>query len=417
MLLDQLRAHARNFNDPTRRQALADAYTPIVRGFLLPCAAYYLFVTWAHWRDESEQNFALLGTISVSTAIIALALRQFYLSSDRNSLGRLEFAGIIANMLIYTNVVSYQLIHFEPGKLTYFPLMAVVFSTSSVTGRSMLFFVVLSIGTHVWFATRLSQTGMEQQMFIGVATAFAALAMAFLLRKAMVRQVDARLRADMLAERAGQLAETDALTNLPNRRAIFDALERNVAQNRPCWLGLVDLDGFKTINDVYSHSFGDTLLGAVADRCRASIDENTHLGRIEGDQFALIFDGSLSAEEVKSRVRKVIAAVSNSYTIAHTKVNVGSTAGLCHYPEMARGASELYEWADFALYRAKTSLRGEAYIFDTKYRREMEAHLILERALREGDLESELHMLFQPQYSLAEARIVGFEALARYRQR
>ena len=109
MLLDQLRAHARNFNDPTRRQALADAYTPIVRGFLLPCAAYYLFVTWAHWRDESEQNFALLGTISVSTAIIALALRQFYLSSDRNSLGRLEFAGIIANMLIYTNVVSYQL--------------------------------------------------------------------------------------------------------------------------------------------------------------------------------------------------------------------------------------------------------------------------------------------------------------------
>lgn len=414
MLLGRLRAVARNFNDPTRRQALADAYAPIVRGFLLPCAAYYVFVTWGHWRDEAGSDLLILAGISIATVLVTIALRQWFLSGETVSFGRLELAGLTANMLIYANVVAYLLLHFEESKLIYFPLMAVVFSTSSVTSRTMLFSVGLAIGTLIWFSTQISPAALEQHMFIGVATAFAALGMAFLLRKAMSRQVDARLRADMLAERAGQLADTDMLTDLPNRRAIFDTLERHVRDQRPCWLCLLDLDGFKAINDAYSHSFGDNLLLAVTERCSRVVGESTRFGRIGGDEFALIYDGRLSEDDVAERVRKVIAVISKPYTIAHTNVYVGATAGLCHYPAMAQSADAIYERADFALYGAKANLRGDVCFFDTIHKEEMESKATMERSLREGDLETELHVLFQPQYSLKQTRIVGFEALARW---
>lgn len=414
MFLDRLRASARNFDDPARRQALAEAYAPILRGFLLPCAAYYVFVTWGHWRDETGLPFFILAGISAATVAINIFLRQHFLADQRVTFGRLELAGLLTNLLIYANVVALMALHFEESKLIYFVLMAVVFSTSSVTGRTMVLSVALAIGTLLVIASGVSEATLEQYMFIGVASSFAALGMAFLLRKAISRQVSARLRADMLTQKANRLADTDMLTGLPNRRVIFEALDRHVASGTPCWLGLVDLDGFKAVNDAYGHSFGDSLLIAVADRCRPVVGTAPSFGRIGGDEFALLFDGRLPAGEVRSRLRAVIAELSRPYAIGHTQITIGASAGLCQYPQMAPGAEALYEHADFALYRAKSNLRGDVYIFDASYRAEMTGRVALERALREGDLEAELQVLFQPQYSLLQERIVGFEALARW---
>ncbi len=142
----------RIWTSTTRRRAMADAYRPIVRGFLLPGAAYYIFVTWGHWRDETGTNFLILASISALTVIAYGLFRWVMLPAGRTPLRRLEAVGLATNALMYANVVAYMSLHFEEQKLIYFVLMAVVFSTTGVTLRATLASVILSIGTMFWFA-------------------------------------------------------------------------------------------------------------------------------------------------------------------------------------------------------------------------------------------------------------------------
>jgi hypothetical protein len=123
-------------------------------------------------------------------------------------------------MLIYLNVTIYFLINFEETKLVYFAMMAVVFSTTGVTLRITFTSVLLSLMTLYFFASGLPSELFDQYVSIGIATAVAAFGMASLLRKAILRQIDARLLADKLASRAQRLADTDVLTGCtkPSRR-------------------------------------------------------------------------------------------------------------------------------------------------------------------------------------------------------
>ncbi|MBV1722507.1 MAG: EAL domain-containing protein [Hoeflea sp.] len=238
--------------------------------------------------------------------------------------------------------------------------------------------------------------------------------MATLLRKAILRQIDARLLADKLAAGAQRLANTDMLTGVPNRRAIFQKIDYLVEQRRPFWMGIVDLDGFKTINDVYGHIIGDTLLCAVVERAANLNVEGVTFGRIGGDEFVIIVPGNFSEEKVRQLGDNAIKAISLPYSIELMELAVGVSAGFSHFPSMGSSRAQLYEKADFALYKAKKHHRGQCILFDTAEDDEMKQAIQIERALREGDLETELFLLFQPQYSPGMQRVVGFEALARW---
>lgn len=399
---------------PGRRQALADAYVPIVRGFLLPALCYYAFVTWGHWQDERGFDFLILGGLSALTVIVYFVLRQVVLVAPKVSLATVELSGLVASLLIYANVVAYLLIHFEEAKLVYFVLMAAVFATSGVTFRTTLLCVAIAMATLYGFALRTDPATLNQFLFIGVATSFASLGMASLLRKALMTQVNARLRADGLATTAKQLADTDTLTGLPNRRAILNRLDADVAARRRTWLGLLDLDGFKAINDAYGHVFGDTLLCAVADRAQRVVGADVCFGRLGGDEFAVIVPGTLTPQAIEAYGNRLIDVISQPYTVDSVQVAIGASGGFCHYPDMVASSDALYEKADFSLYRAKESRRGASFVFDARHEREMVRTIAIERALREGDLEAELYPVFQPQFSLARGRVMGFEALARW---
>lgn len=243
-LVSQYRA----WTNQVRLQALAEAYAPIVQGFLLPGAAYYLFVTWGHWKDETGLYWVALGGLSLITALLYETFRRTLLVERRITIGRLEAVGIATNLLMYANVMAYMLLHFEEEKLVYFVLMAVVFSTSGVTLRATLGSVVLSIATMLIMADRMSSPERFNQFaFIGVATSFASLGMATLLRKAILRQIDARLATDQMAFR-------DVLTGIPNRRSVFNKIKSLERDRAPFWIGILDLDGFKSINDIYGHA-------------------------------------------------------------------------------------------------------------------------------------------------------------------
>lgn len=396
------------------RQALAEAYAPIIRGFLLPCAAYYSFVTWGHWRDETGLHLIALGGLSLFTVVTCLLMWRWLRDRRTLSLRRIELVGLIANLLIYANVALYMLLSFQEPKLIYFVLIAVVFSTSGVTFRTSAVSVGLSMGTLFWFASRTSEAALEQYLFIGVAASVVAVGMSYLLRKALRQQVSARLKADALTEHAQHLASTDMLTDLPSRRRVFHEIDAEVEHGRPFWLGLIDLDGFKAINDAYGHALGDELLEAVAGRIRSSAGSEARFGRLGGDEFAWVLPGTLSQRQVEEAARDLIMAISQPYVVTGRQVHVGATIGICHSPTMAQGSAMAYENADYALYAAKDSRRGDVLVFSAEHRLAMSQASALERALREADIEAEFYLQFQPQVSVLTGQILGFEALARW---
>ncbi|MBV1722508.1 MAG: hypothetical protein KUA43_03600 [Hoeflea sp.] len=134
-------------SDPIRNQAISNAYIPIISSILVPGCIYYCYITWSHWQDERGLYLAMLASISSITALSYYLLRQHVLARKSISLGRLELTGLFINLLVYFNVLSYLLLHFEQSKLIYFALMAVIFSTTGVTLRVTIFSVFLSLAT------------------------------------------------------------------------------------------------------------------------------------------------------------------------------------------------------------------------------------------------------------------------------
>lgn len=386
---------------------MAEAYRPIVRGFLLPGAAYYFLVTWLHWQDESGFSLLILGGISLLTAVCYTAFRWLLLPAGRTSLQRLEAVGFATNLLMYSNVLAYMLMHYEEQKLIYFVLMAVVFSTSGVTLRATLASVVLSIGSLFWFSAQASPDVAKQFVFIGLATSFAAFGMASLLRKAILRQIDARLLADQLAAR-------DSLTGIANRRSVFSRIDDLVEEKKPFWVGILDLDGFKSINDIYGHAVGDHLLCEVVERLKLRQRQGLEFGRIGGDEFAIVIEGDPGEFEVEAFGNSLIHDISQDYDFQPLQLSVSGTIGFAQFPEMGTTARQIYEKADFALYRGKQFARHQSTIFTVDQDKEMRESLALERALREARMEDEFHLLFQPQFDIAARRVVSFEALARW---
>ena len=414
-MLKAIGQYCTTWGDGHHRQALAEAYVPIVRGFLVPGCAYYLFVTWGHWRDETGTNLAILASLSFITAISYALLRQVVLAGRQVDLGLLERTGLAINLLMYANVLVHMLVHFEPSKLIYFVLMAVVFSTSGVTLRVTLASIVLSIGTLFWLSQQADAATAEQYMFIGVAGSFAAFGMTWLLRKAVLKQIEARLAADAMTATAQDLARTDPLTSLPNRRSIFDELDCLIAAGKPFWFGVIDLDRFKGINDVYGHVVGDRLLVSVVKRLAINLSsEGVTLGRIGGDEFAVIVPDDCSDETIRRECDALIARLSEPFMIDLHRLTVGASAGFCRFPGEGLSGAELYERADYTLYKAKAGSRGRTVVFDVCEQREMTERVALERALQEHDLHDELYIVFQPQYSVRDAAVTGYEALARW---
>lgn len=398
--------HLRAWTDVERTNALAEAYRPIVRGFLLPGACYYLIITAAHFRDEQGGSLAILAGLSAVTALCYAWFRRRILAVPKLSLARLEAVGVATNLLMYGNVVAFQLQHFQANKLIYFVLMAVVFSTSAITLRATLGCVALSIATLLFFAQFAPAEQFEQFALIGLATSFAAFGMASLLRMAILRQIDARLLAD-------RLAASDSLTGIANRRAVFATMARLEQARTPFWVGILDLDGFKAVNDIYGHAIGDVLLADVVKRFAPFASPAVHFGRIGGDEFAILMVGSGDPAPVQALGDAIIARVREPFVHGLLRLSVGGTIGFAHCQSGAT-ATEVYEQADFALYSGKQRARCTTVVFTGAEETRMREAILLERGLREADLDAELDLLFQPQVRTESGVVVGFEALARW---
>lgn len=165
-------------------------------------------------------------------------------------------------------------------------------------------------------------------------------------------QIEAALQ---LARDARIEARTDPLTGLPNRRALMEEVNRRALTRTPCWLVMLDLDGFKLINDTLGHDAGDIVLATTARRLTEAVGWGNYVARLAGDEFTLVIDGTL--DMALSITRACLANVSKPQTDLGLDVSVGTSAGIAQY-EPGHTPNQILQRADVALYATKNNGRG-----------------------------------------------------------
>lgn len=213
-----------------------------------------------------------------------------------------------------------------------------------------------------------------------------------------------------------RLAQTDALTDLPNRRYFFNRVETLITEveesGREFAVGVIDLDRFKPVNDTYGHKAGDQLLMAVGHRLKSLDLTDVEICRLGGDEFGFLFMGKL--EEAAKTGQEICDHVSAPYRIGDMNLSVGASCGIAFYPEAGKTAHALFDRSDYALYNSKTTSRGHTTVYSQEHEARIRSERAIEGALQNADFDKEFQVNFQPVVSLPGRTIVGFEALARW---
>jgi len=217
--------------------------------------------------------------------------------------------------------------------------------------------------------------------------------------------------------RLNHLANHDALTGLPNRNLLNDRLAHAIARRREDMAAVLflDLDRFKLINDSYGHDVGDELLRAVAARLVGCLRDEDTVARLGGDEFVVLLEDLPGGDAAATIAGKVAGRLAEPLMIGGRELPVAASIGIALYPRDGRDAQDLLKNADTAMYRAKEAGRGGFCFFAG----EMNAHalrrLTLENELRRALDGGELEVFYQPQVTMDSGRLIGAEALVRWR--
>jgi diguanylate cyclase (GGDEF)-like protein/PAS domain S-box-containing protein len=215
------------------------------------------------------------------------------------------------------------------------------------------------------------------------------------------------------------VASHDPLTGLLNRAMFGERLQQALAQaqrhERKVAVLFVDLDGFKLVNDNHGHDAGDVFLAEIAHRLRECMREGDTLGRLGGDEFVVLIEGYREDTHVVDVARKILDTVARPLALGEGSYTVTASVGIATCPEDGRHAPELLKSADLAMYRAKNEGRN-TFRFHSA---EMDTHLVervgMKRALRVALERQEITVFYQPRVSLEADRMLGIEALVRWR--
>jgi diguanylate cyclase (GGDEF)-like protein/PAS domain S-box-containing protein len=218
-------------------------------------------------------------------------------------------------------------------------------------------------------------------------------------------------------EREGRLlrlASQDVLTGLHNRIRFAELLDGDLAAGKAVSVIMLDLDGFKYVNDMHGHGVGDALLQAVAVRLPLSLSSETQIARFGGDEFAILLpDGCASS--ASSAAAAVLSAFAMPFEVCGQVLDVGASVGLAIAPQHGTDAEELIAGADFALQRARSSGGGTARVFDPAMKDEAQSRRTLLDELLHALRNGELVLHYQPQVHMTSGELFGLEALIRWR--
>ncbi len=252
--------------------------------------------------------------------------------------------------------------------------------------------------------------------------AFAAGASDYISKPLHLAVVNQRVRRIVEATRAERhvrhLAYNDALTSLPNRALFIDyltqAIGRSKARQQPMAVLFLDLDRFKFVNDTLGHEVGDRLLQSVAYRIQRCVRVGDCVARLGGDEFTVALEDLPTIGAASSTAQKMCRALTTPFEIDGHEIFVGGSIGISVYPNDGADASTLLRHADTAMYRAKKDNTGFQF-YEAGMDVTVSEHLRMESALRHALERDEFVVYYQPIAETASGRIVGAEALVRWR--
>jgi diguanylate cyclase (GGDEF)-like protein len=220
------------------------------------------------------------------------------------------------------------------------------------------------------------------------------------------------------AEWLSRLAQYDELTGLANRSLFQDRLERALAWARRhgplVAVMILDLNGFKAVNDRLGHAAGDRLLTIMAERLRRRLRETDTVARLGGDEFAILIENLAKPEHAALVARKVLDTVASAATVDSQEVLVTASLGVALYPRDGGDGSELLREADRAMYRAKAEGGNLCRFASDQVERRVQRGALLETDLRRGLAQGEFLLHYQPQVTLTPGAL-GIAARIRWR--
>ncbi|WP_246125691.1 EAL domain-containing protein [Alkalicoccus halolimnae] len=229
---------------------------------------------------------------------------------------------------------------------------------------------------------------------------------------AQLRDITERFR---LQESYNYLAYHDELTGLPNRRYFQNELEKFIGENKKtAALLLIDLDGFKNINDTFGHSNGDKLLQSVSERMKICCRENGLLARISGDEFMIFMPDVLSEADVRAMAETLLNQFKEPFMIDERCFFTTASIGAALYHETVPSLEDYMVHVDAAMYKAKSQGKNDYMIFSPEMYINESENLLLENDLRQAINRDELFLVYQGQVDARTGNIVGVEALIRW---
>lgn len=332
-------------------------------------------------------TIAVSGLISVSEGMFDEAVLAYP--------GILVFAGMFSTRRVFITL-----------------LVTVALVLTAVTAGGLAGWQVAPVLTPGW--GRLANV-----LSILVATAFFVFLMSRDLHGAMKqlaadneRILDSHARIEVLAHR-------DSLTNLPNRTLAKDRLLQILSSakrhEKRSAVMFLDLDNFKTVNDSLGHSAGDQLLCQVADRLVNTVRESDTVSRLGGDEFLILLGEVEDEADATTAVNKILKQLATPFKINGLAVQATASLGVAMFPEDGTDADTLLKNADVAMYKAKDSGRNAFRFFDPEMNSSVVEHLHLSAGIRTALLNDEFRVHYQPQFSLATGKVVGAEALIRWK--
>lgn len=215
-----------------------------------------------------------------------------------------------------------------------------------------------------------------------------------------------------------ELAFFDPLTGLPNRRLLEDRFGQALAEaersHGKLAVFFLDLDNFKRVNDSLGHSVGDELLCAVSERIRGMLRKFDTVARLGGDEFIMLLP-YMGMEDAAEVARRLMALCSEPFMIGRHALGVTPSVGISLYPDDGRDFESLMKNADTAMYQAKEAGRANFQFFAKSMNVATLERLLLENSMRQALAAGQFHLVYQPLVELKNCRIIGCEALLRWR--
>lgn len=215
------------------------------------------------------------------------------------------------------------------------------------------------------------------------------------------------------------VASHDALTGLLNRTMFMQRVQQAIAQaqrhERTLAVLFVDLDGFKSVNDTLGHDAGDALLVELAQRLRSSLREGDTVGRMGGDEFVVLIEEYAEDAQLVEVAKKLLETVAQPFHLREQSRQVTASIGIAMFGADGRDAQALLRHADLAMYRAKQSGKNQFRFFAADLDSAVAGCVGMEESLRRGIERGELLLYLQPKLAVADERVIGVEALVRWR--